>query len=130
MLPIASKGQHINIDILFAAVTVLLAVLLGALNAANYVFSSNQSAEMLEMFSRNEGAFKPGQMKPDKRPLHDLFGDPISEDNAMSARFFLVRTDLDGNVIFADTARISSVTEAQAKDYAAEALSSGKSDGL
>ena len=36
-----------------AAVTVLLAVLLGALNAANYVFSSNQSAEMLEMFSRN-----------------------------------------------------------------------------
>lgn len=113
-----------------AAVTVLLAVLLGAQNAANYVFSSNQSTAMLEMFSRNEGAFKPGQMKPDKRPFPELFGGgPISEDNAMSARFFLVRTDLDGNVIFADTARISSVTEAEAKDYAAEALSSGKSDG-
>lgn len=112
-----------------AAVTVLLAVLLGALNIANYVFSSNQSAAMLDMFSRNEGAFRPVQMKPEKRQFPDLFGGPISEDNAMSARFFLVRTGLDGNVVFADTARISSVTEEEAKEYAAEALASGKSSG-
>lgn len=112
-----------------AAVTVLLAVLLGALNTANYVFSSRQSAAMLDMFSRNEGAFKPVQMKPDKRPFPELFSDLISEDNAMSARFFLVRTDNDGNAVFTDTSRISSVTKDEAEEYAYEVLASGKSSG-
>ena len=56
-----------------------------------------------------------------------MFG--ISEDDAVSARFFRVIINSDNEPVAADVDKISSVTSDEAKEYAAAVLKTGKSSG-
>ena len=60
---------------------------------------------------------------------HDIFNPPITEDTAMSARYFLVLVDNNNQVVYTDVSRISSVTEDEAKVYVEDILRGGKSSG-
>lgn len=116
------------------AITVLLTVLLGVLNIASYAITDKQSRTMLDMLSENEGTprnrMNKATEKPEKIPLPDLLIGAISEDNAMSARFFLVKVSAsDGKIIITDVGRISSVTETEAEEYALQVISSGETEG-
>lgn len=68
--------------------------------------------------------------KPEKRPWdHNIFNPVINEDTAMSARYFLVRADEDGNIVNIDVSRISSVSKDEAKEYATNLLTKGRISG-
>lgn len=70
---------------------------------------------------------EPPEAKNDKRP--NLFNPEISEDMAMAARYFLVRFDMDGKIVYTDVNNISSVDEETANAYAREVYVSGKTSG-
>lgn len=70
---------------------------------------------------------EPPEAKNDKRP--NLFNPEISEDMAMAARYFLVRFDMDGKIVYTDVNNISSVDEVAANAYAREVYASGKTSG-
>lgn len=70
---------------------------------------------------------EPPEAKDDKRP--NLFNPEISEDMAMAARYFLVRFDMDGQIVYTDVNNISSVDEETANAYASEVYASGKTAG-
>lgn len=113
--------------ILFAmsAVTVLLVVLIGAINILNWVILDRQSDAVLHSLSDVEGKF--GQMdRKNKGP----FLPDMDMDTIQSARFFTVRLDDTGRVLDVNIDQISSVTKEQAEAYAGELQdSSGKLDG-
>lgn len=101
-----------------AAVTVLFLVLLGGLNVVNWWLNSRDTDMMLLALSEGEGI-----MRPD-RGGDGLFHPPLDGDAAISAVYFTVRLDSEGEAIYTDVSRISSVTEEEAAEYAEAAAAS------
>lgn len=95
-----------------SAVTVLLAVLIGGINLLNWVLLDRQSDQLLHTIARRGEPFHQGAPDP--------FAPPLNEDTMRSTRFFLVHTDGDGNVLAVNLDQISSVTEEEAVEYAAQ----------
>lgn len=97
-----------------AAVTILLVVLIGAINGLSWILLDQQSDEVLHAIAN-------GEEKLVQMDRHDRgpFMPPMSIDTVKSTRFFVVRTDLTGAVEDVDLTQISSVTAEQAKVYAA-----------
>lgn len=58
-----------------------------------------------------------------------LFNPVVNEDDKLSAVYFLVRLDNDGNVVFTDVNNISSVDEEAAAEYAKEVVAEDKKEG-
>ena len=113
--------------ILFAmsAVTVLLVVLIGAINAFSWIILDRQSDYVLHNLANGEDKFL-------QMDLHDRgpFMPPMSMDTIKSARFFMVRTDSSGNVLDVNIDQISSVTADLATQYAEQIKdTTGKIDG-
>lgn len=110
------------------AVTVLLLVLIGAINALNYGMNVEQTNRTLRMLSDNGGAF-PKEENPPKEGRPGLLNPPMDADAAMSTRYFIVFLDENGNAVGADVTRIASVTEEQAEAMAEELLKEEKVSG-
>lgn len=105
--------------VLFAmsAVTVLLAVLIGAINGFSWMILDRQSDEVLHLLTAMDA---PLSNKDFRKPRP--FGPPMNMDTLRSARFFTVLTDGDGNVLQVDTGQISSVSREQAAEYAGQVV--------
>ena len=119
-----------------AAVSVLLLILLGAINGLNFWQTDRQTDRLLEMLTRQAAAApksEPGMLPfPDmsgKREPGDFFSPPVTEDHAMSARYFCVWFDREGSVARTDIGRISSVSGEEAKEYAEKIYEQGKESG-
>lgn len=119
-----------------AAVSVLLIVLIGGINTANYLASSHQTARLLEMLTENDGVFP--QTGPEERKKEDdgrmgqpkrLMAFPPEDGRGLSEGYFTVRLNDAGEIIFCDVSHMMSMTEADAEEYAKEAEKSGKSCG-
>lgn len=95
-----------------SAVTVLLIVLIGAINIFSYIILDEQSDEILNMIADDNDRF-PQKDIPGKGP----FAPPMNMDTVESARFFMVSTDANGDVVNVNIDRISSVTAEQAIKY-------------
>lgn len=114
--------------ILFAmsAVTVLLVVLIGAINGFSWFLLESQSENILHTLV--EGGEKMPQEKP-RGPKP--FGPPMDLDTIKAARFFTVRLDTKGTVLDVNIDQISSVSAEEAAEYAAQVTgSSGKINGF
>ncbi len=96
-----------------SAVTILLVVLIGAINAISYIMLDKQSDNVLHMIADGDDKFSQKDF-PDRGP----FMPQMNMDTLKSARFFLVRIDKDGNVQDVNVDQISSVTAEQAAHYA------------
>ncbi len=104
--------------VLFAmsAVTILLVVLVGAINGFSWIILDRQSDEILHTLVISDRKFsktEPREPKP--------FAPPMDMDTIKAARFFTVLTDRNGAVLEVNLEQISSVTEEQAAEYAARA---------
>lgn len=106
-----------------AAVTVLFLVLLGGINVVNWWLNSRDTDMMLLALSEGEGIIRPD------RGGDGLFHPPLDGDAAISAVYFAVRLDSEGEAIYTDVSRISSVTEEEAAEYAEAAAASGQTKG-
>lgn len=106
-----------------AGVTLLLLVLLGGINGVNLWLNSRDTDMLLNALADGEGTIRPERGGP------GFFGPPLDGDDAMSAVFFIVRLDADGSAVYADTSRISTVTEDEAVEYAESAAAAGDASG-
>lgn len=111
-----------------AAISILILILLGTINVGNICLNSRQTKRMLAMLSENDGSIPP-QMDPKEKERPGFLEPPMNEDAVMSARYFLVRLDADGQIVYTDVGRIASVTEEEAKELAQEILESEKEAG-
>lgn len=100
------------------AISALLLLLLGTINILNIYYVRNQVDKKLEMISQNEGnpiifQWLPGDMRP-----REPYGMKNDYDTFMSSNFFVVRFDRNGDIVYSDVSRISSVSEEEAKELA------------
>lgn len=120
-----------------AAVTVLMLLMLGAVNAANLIITGNEIERRLELISGEET--EPG-MKPDMDPGKghepgapppglDMRSPKNDYDTVMSSNFFVLRFDENGSIVYVDVSRTSAVSEEDAKAYAQEVYQTGKETG-
>lgn len=108
-----------------AAVTLLLIVLLGVLNAANAWYSERETDKLLNMLSGGEAAMH--HRVPPRGDERRLFSPPPTEDARMSAVYFTARESSDGFDI--DLSRISSVSEDAAAELVKRAANSSGDSG-
>lgn len=135
------------------AVTVLLVLMLGGVNAVNAWSSYQEGTELLNLLTRMESS----ENRPDWRdgspipppdesgnapfPSEDPFSgfrqepggrgfmsQPLTEDDWRAAVYFTVKLQ-DGAVIDTDVSRISTISEEEAAAYGRRALASGKARG-
>lgn len=107
-----------------SAVTILLVVLVSAINIFSWVILDRQSDELLHTIAQGNGAFMQMEFL-DRGP----FRPSMDMDTVKSARFFMVCVDSNGNVKDTNLDQISSVTSEQAAQYVQKVSgSSGKTD--
>lgn len=111
-----------------AAITLLLLVLLGAINGVYYGITRRQAEHTLEMLAGNEGKTPPRFEEPNAQPP-GFFNPILKEDLAMSAPFFLVFFDSSGEMVRADVSRISSVTQEEAEELGKQIWETGEETG-
>lgn len=97
------------------AVTVLLIVLIGAINGFSWIILDQQTDDVLHTISSRDGKFLQGDL-PERNP----FSPPMDMDTVKSARFFTVLTNPNGVVLDVNIEQISSVTLEEAVQYAAQ----------
>ena len=110
------------------AVTCLLLFIVLAINGLNWMMLERQSEMVLQTLVDADGAF---QKMDFKRP--PPFSRPLDMDRMRASRFFIVRSDLDGNILEVNTDQISAIDRETAKSYAMKVLkaehTSGRVDG-
>lgn len=112
------------------AITVLILLLLGVINAANIVIVGDEIERTLRLVSENEGGAGNLMPLPESGPPGPLMRAPKNDyDIFMSSNFFAVRFDKDGEIVYVDVSRTSAVTEEEAKELAAAVYDSGKESG-
>ncbi len=125
------------------AVTAVLLLIVGTINAVNYINSDNEAVALLEMLADGGGNFgssPPGQSGgdppvPPDQERNGVFGrDPrgrgfFTPETPYETRYFSVYLTDDGTVISMNTGRIVSVSPDEALRIAQETLSGGSASG-
>ena len=107
-----------------AAVTLLLVILLGILNTVNVWVTARETDSMLEFLSRipTVQGFPGSERFAEHR---NPWGRTFTEDDAMSARYFIAYFDNSGQVERVNLSRITSVSMDEAAAFASEARAKG-----
>lgn len=110
------------------AVTVLIVLIIGAINVFNFIVIDGQTDRTLDFLVQRsfEPDFKKSETPPEKR---DIFDKPMDEDTFMASRCFTVYLTSENKILRADTGRISSVDEESAVSIAEQMLGKGKYSG-
>lgn len=109
-----------------SAVTILLVVLIGAINIFSWVILNQQSDDLLHTIAQGDGTFMQMEFFD-----HGPFQPRMNMDTVKSARFFMVCVDANGNVKNTNLDQISSVSAEEAVQYAKKVSdSSGKIDNF
>lgn len=95
------------------AITILLVLLLGAINIENAHMSKKQNEQMIDTLLNNETMIHPPHTE---REPKGFLSAPIDENAKFSAVYFTVRTDDSENIISTDVSRIASISEKDAEE--------------
>lgn len=121
------------------AVTVLMLLMLGAINIGNMVIVSGQVNRTLLMISKNEGNV--GNLRPERKDMSQKefpeadFGGPKlggpknDYDTFMSSNFFVVRFNTEGDIVYTDVSRTSTISESEAGELAEAVYNGEKTKG-
>ncbi len=116
-----------------AALFLVLAVILGAVHILNYRALIKDADAILSILEENGGTFPKldgrkgdGKMGPDR----GLGGGPMSPEMRYETRHFSVQLREDGEVVSADTGKISAIGTQEAIDYAKDIQKSGSLEGF
>lgn len=109
-----------------STVFIVLFVMAGFINWSNYAQIGRHADDVLNVLIENNGYF------PKKNNHKDGYALPpkMSPEAPFSTRFFTAKADTSGNIISADTSKISAASTKEALEYAAKVLKSGKSGGF
>lgn len=106
------------------AVTCLLLFIVLAINSLNWMMLERESDTVLETLVDADGAFH--KMDFDRPPP---FFRPLDMDRMRASRFFIVRSDLGGNIMDVNIDQISAIDKETAKSYALEVLKTDDTSG-
>ncbi len=107
------------------AISLLIVILLGAINIVNIVIVRNDIDRTLLMLAENRMELNTPGM-----PLPDMNMNPVGNDNRLlTFPYFIVMTDSKGNIVFADVSHISTLERSDAEEIAKKALNSGEYKG-
>ncbi|MCR5790511.1 MAG: HAMP domain-containing histidine kinase [Lachnospiraceae bacterium] len=109
----------------FFAVIMMIAVLVNAVNYAVVTKRADETLNAILSFSEKNPEMPPGGGAP---PLKPFMGLPDLEANYMT-RFFTVRFDENGDVLFASTDYIAALDSEEAIRYGQDVLKKGKEHG-
>ena len=109
------KGRFIIFTM--TAVTCLLVFIVLAINSLNWMMLERQSDTVLRTIVDADGTFH--KMDFDRPPP---FSRPLNMDRMRASRFFIVRSDLSGNIVDVNIDQISAIDHETAKSYALEVL--------
>ena len=112
-----------------AAITLLLLLLLGAINVVNSVLVSGEIERTLEIIWQSEGGGDGLFPPPDPAPRGPEEGPKNAHDTVLSSNYFLVRYDQEGAVAKVDVSRTSAVTEEEAQELAAQVYAGEREEG-
>lgn len=134
--------------IAMGSVLLVLAVLMGVINAANFMSVSNGADALLDLLAENGGSFpdfsEPSGAAPDGTPpAEDVFpsndiasegrygrnGRNISVETPYETRYFTVELSDAGERVAVNTGRIAAISSGDAVDLAREVLSVGNTRG-
>ena len=116
------------------SVTAVMLLLTVLLNTANYVSTTRELRDMLQLITSNQGtipAYRPaGEVPsaPPKTPQPPRDGS-FTAETPYSTRYFVLRYQDDGTLVQADLANIASVTEEDITPYLAAAVAHGAGYG-
>ncbi len=116
------------------AVSILLLLLLGAINILNYRSMNEDTDKTLRMLSSYEGDVSNLEQRPEQRednlpPVRFGMEGKNNYDAFLSSNFFVVRFAGSGEATYVDTRRTSAVSEDEAQSLAKEVCESGKDSG-
>lgn len=123
------------------AILIVLALIIGIIDMANYLNVDKSTRQRMEMLIANEGSFenlkqqRMGMQPPEEgtQPQmpqnRGLFNNNIMKETPFDARYFSVDLDDAGAVSTIHLDSIASVTEEEATTMAAEVLAKGKTTG-
>ena len=126
------RRRFIRIATLSVTAVMLLLTLL--LNTANYVSTTRELRDMLQLITSNQGtipAYRPaGEVPaaPPKAPQPPRDGS-FTAETPYSTRYFVLRYQDDGTLVQADLQNIASVTEEDITPYLAAAVAHGAGYG-
>ena len=133
-----SKLRRKFIIISMLSVTLVLTVLIAAINIFNYRKVINNADDVLNILEANEGEFPP-DTNPDP-PRDRQFGDhgggrkdhggEMSPEMRFEVRFFTITFDKNGNVTEIDTGKIAAVDTSNARALAESVYAGGKTKGF
>lgn len=115
----------------------VLFLIIGTINIANFVSVNRGLNNRLELISENGGSFPDlmnthppkEDIQPEKKD--DFFDKPgINKESQFATRYFTVIINEDGTVNEINTGKVSAVTVSQAGDYAVELLQKNKIIGF
>lgn len=108
------------------AITLLLVVLLAALNITNYTVQQRQSQELLTVLCEGRGDFR---NSPPPKQENSFLGKPFVREGDMRQPYFSVRYSQEGEVIGVNLTNITSIGEEEAMQLAEEIMSYGEIRG-
>lgn len=110
-----------------AAISILLVVLVGATNLVNIWHVNQQSEHLIQMLADRHTRPGPQQEQREEPQPQDFFPF-VNEDQALSARYFLVWSR-EGEIIRTDVSEISTISEEEARLYGEQVFSEEKEKG-
>lgn len=116
------------------SVTAVLLLLTLLLNTANYISTTRELRDMLQLISSNQGtipAYRPAgeaPAAPPKAPQPPRDGN-FTAETPYSTRYFVLRYQDDGTLVKAELQNIASVTEEDIMPYLAAAVAHGAGYG-
>ena len=116
------------------SVTAVMLLLTVLLNTANYISTTRELQDMLQLISSNQGtipAYRPAgeaPTAPPKAPKPPQDGS-FTPETPYSTRYFVLRYQDDGTLVQADLQNIASVTEEELAPYLAAAVAHGAGYG-
>ncbi len=127
-----AKLQRRFILAAMAAVTLLMVIMLGALNVFNIVMAAHISEHTLEILCQEyrRPDRDPFDRTPEELPHIDRFHAPVDRDTVDAARYFYVELDQDGEVTYMNLDRIAAVDEVLAIEYISCVQELGTVDGI
>lgn len=115
------------IAIAMISVIVVLTLIMGTVNIANYISINERSERTLEILEENNGEFPFDEFHRKEKRVEDK---SLSAETPFETRYFTVTMLKDGTVSTINTGRIFAVSSSTAKEYAETLFNSNKTKGF
>lgn len=114
------------------AILIVLALIIGIIDIANYLNVDNMAKQRMDMLIANEGTFEgfqSGPMNHGPRGMNGFPDNKILMETPFDSRYFTIHLGSDGTITSVNVDHVASISEDSAKTMAEEVLSRNQENG-